>query len=268
MGLFTKANCVICGAETSSLHRYKLNDGTYLCGDCLSKVNVTEGGFSAAVLKSSSVDEIEERMKFVEKDLMRNAERLEKFTPTLKESNYIWFDDKNKWFVIPQGLFKVTIDDCYVFEYKEIVDYEVLEDGTSITKGGLGKALVGGAVFGIAGAIAGGTSKRTKQVCTDLKLKITTKNSDQPVIYIPFIMTETKKDSMVYRTASTSIQRVLSKFQIISEELEAEQKESSSADESSTISVADEIKRFKELCDAGVITKDEFEAKKKKLLDL
>ncbi|WP_439022800.1 SHOCT domain-containing protein [Bacillus thuringiensis] len=35
-----------------------------------------------------------------------------------------------------------------------------------------------------------------------------------------------------------------------------------------TISVADELKKFKELLDMGVITEDEFNAKKKQLLNI
>ncbi|MGI6030792.1 MAG: SHOCT domain-containing protein [Eubacteriales bacterium] len=37
---------------------------------------------------------------------------------------------------------------------------------------------------------------------------------------------------------------------------------------SQTISSADELKKFKELLDSGVITQEEFEAKKKQLLGL
>ena len=37
---------------------------------------------------------------------------------------------------------------------------------------------------------------------------------------------------------------------------------------SSTIGVADEIKKYKDLLDAGVITQEYFDAKKKQLLDL
>ena len=38
--------------------------------------------------------------------------------------------------------------------------------------------------------------------------------------------------------------------------------------QSSSVSVADEIKKFKELLDIGAITQEEFDAKKKELLNL
>ena len=141
-----------------------------------------------------------------------------------------------------------------------------MEDGNTITKGGFGKAIIGGAVFGLAGAIAGGTSKKSKQVCTKLEIKITTKNIDDPVIYLNLINTEFKKDGLIYKTASKSVQNILSKFQIIVNQLEKEK--GVSVENNSNISAADEIKKFKELLDSGVISQEEFDVKKKQLLGL
>jgi hypothetical protein len=46
------------------------------------------------------------------------------------------------------------------------------------------------------------------------------------------------------------------------------QKESTPAQVSPAVSSADELKKFKELFDGGVITQEEFDAKKKELLGL
>jgi len=46
------------------------------------------------------------------------------------------------------------------------------------------------------------------------------------------------------------------------------QKEIKSKTPKKNISVADEIKKFKELLDAGAITQEEYDAEKKKLLGL
>jgi hypothetical protein len=34
-----------------------------------------------------------------------------------------------------------------IYNYSDIVDFELLEDGESITKGGLGRAITGGLLF-------------------------------------------------------------------------------------------------------------------------
>ena len=214
MGLFSKENCLLCNEIVGAMSRTKLNNGSFICSNCVAKVHLTEG-WNINTLKSSSKLQIEERIKIAEENIKINEERISKFTPTSKEGGYIWFDDNNKWFVIPQGTFSSKINNSHIFMYNEILDFEVLEDGTSITKGGFGKALVGGAVFGLAGAIAGGTSKKSKQVCTKLEIKITTKNIDYPIMYINLINTEFKKDGFVYKTASKSVQNILSKFQLV-----------------------------------------------------
>lgn len=50
-----------------------------------------------------------------------------------------------------------------IYKYSDIVDYELLEDGESITKGGLGRAVVGGALFGGVGAVVGGVTGHKKK---------------------------------------------------------------------------------------------------------
>ena len=131
--------------------------------------------------------------------------------------------------------------------------------------------MIGGAVFGIAGAIAGGTSKKTKEICNKLEIKITTRNKDYPVVYINLINTEFKKDGLIYKTASKSVQTILSKFMIISDQLEQEangahETQSAPVNSAPALSAADEIKKYKELLDIGAITQEEFDKKKKELL--
>lgn len=163
----------------------------------------------------------------------------------------------------PKGAFHSKIDDSFVFKYEEILDFEVIEDGNTVTKGGLGKALVGGAIFGVAGAIVGGTSKKTNQICTQLQIKVKTKDSEHPVIYLNLINSSTKKDSWIYKQKSKQAQDIISKFKIIADKL-SEGTETPS--EKKSFSIADEIKKFKELLDSGAIPQEEFDKKKKELL--
>ncbi len=267
MGLFSSDKCLICGGECGLLTKTKLNNGKFICNKCCGKsfVEPFNTSFSFDILKNMNANEIKERIKYVANYQKENQQKLSKFKATYKEGNLIWFDDKNNWFVLPKGSFKVSIDECHIFNYDEIIDFEVLEDGTTVTKGGLGKALVGGALFGIAGAIAGGTSKKQKDICTQLELKITTSNSEYPVVYLSIIKQDVpfKKSSFVYKVGSKAVQNILSKLQIIINELER----NNNVVSNSNTSIADEIKKFKELLDIGAITQEEFEKKKKELLN-
>lgn len=156
-----------------------------------------------------------------------------------------------------------------VYNYEDIVDFELLEDGTSVTKGGLGRAVVGGLLFGGVGAIVGGVTggKKNKGICNSLKIKITINSMSSPTVYVNLINTKTKTDSFVYKTMYHSAQEALSLLQIICNSVEAE-KGAASAAESRPVSAADEIAKFKALLDSGAITQEEFDAKKKQLLEL
>ena len=55
---------------------------------------------------------------------------------------------------------------------------------------------------------------------------------------------------------------------VISDEVFEKMKEQNSQPQQSTVSAADELKKFKELLDMGAITQEEFDAKKKELLGL
>lgn len=148
-------------------------------------------------------------------------------------------ENKRKWYITDGPVGKTKNPRIHTFD--DIVGYELLEYDDFITKGGLGRA-----------------------VCTSLKVKITLNDITMPVEYINLINTETKKTSFLYKTCKTQAQEIISILQVIcqshkvSENIAPEQK----------ISAADEIMKFKQLLDAGVITQEEFDAQKKQLLGL
>lgn len=263
MGLFKTEYCAICNEEIDVFAGIKLNTQEKICKNCLGKMNLTSG-YTINNVKNSSIEQLKERISFVEKDLSENTKRINSFTPTTQIGNYIWFDDNNKWFAIPQGTFKCTINNSYVFSYSSILNFELLEDGNTISKGGTGRAVVGGALFGGVGAIVGATtgSKKSQTICTKLQIKITTNNQDRPLFYINFINgVEYKKNSFLYKQLFDNAQSILSKLQIITNELNKQENI-----QETSLSLADEIKKYKELLDTGAITQEEFESIKKKLL--
>lgn len=173
------------------------------------------------------------------------------------------FDDNTQTFtILKKKENKVT------YHYNQIVDFELLENGETVTKGGLGRAVVGGMLFGGVGAVVGGVTgnRRAKGICRSLKIKITFRNSSNLTEYINFLDTETMTDSSFYQIRYEDAQETLSALQ-----LAVEQVEESIVVESPTEQVtsgADEILKFKQLLDMGAITQEEFDAKKKQLLGL
>lgn len=103
------------------------------------------------------------------------------------------------------------------FEFDDLIGYELLEDDNQVVTGGVGKALVGGLIFGGAGAIAGaaaGTKKHTRKVET-LLIKVTLNSFDTPSIIIPLITGGVKTDSPVYKSAYVQAQQILATLDVI-----------------------------------------------------
>lgn len=242
MGLFgfgSSKICPICGGKTGSILGKKIKDGSYICTDCQVKVC---GQIVAFSLNQYTKDDCEKLMKAGE---------------TSKRIGHMMFSDKEqKLYVICEKL--------DVVNYENIVGYELLDDSGTITSGGLGRAVVGGALFGGVGAIVGGVtgSKKSKNTCKKLTLKITVKNQSEPCIYINYIDSEVKTDSTTYKVAYKEAQDSLSQLEII-----CDQRKASEATPQ-TASAADEILKYKQLLDMGAITQEEFDAKKKQLLGL
>ena len=181
----------------------------------------------------------------------------------------IAFDDiRKQWLVTPYGKLTYEVGKEVIYSYYDIVNFELIEDGESIVSGGVGRALVGGVLFGGVGAIVGGVTgtKRSKSVCTNMQIKVTVKDINNPVVYIVFYSNPSglRKDDSKYERLFASAQECISIFQVICESQKPDVKTSSS----SYVSSADEIMKYKDLLDKGAITTDEYEAKKKQLLNL
>ena len=85
-----------------------------------------------------------------------------------------------------------------------------------------------------------------------------------PNVFISLISAETSKTGALYQSAFRTAQDILSILQIICENNQSHKLSTSQPYDSPT----DEIIKYKQLYDQGIITQDEFDAKKKELLGL
>lgn len=117
--------------------------------------------------------------------------------------------------IITNGKNKVGANKWYPFS--DLVSYDLLEDDALITSGGVGQALVGGAVFGGFGAVAGAiTGKRIqKKRIESLYIKVTLNNFNTPCILIPLITKPIKTNSKEYQTAFEEAHKILSVLDVI-----------------------------------------------------
>lgn len=194
---------------------------------------------------------------------IEKIENLQKFTSTKKVAGILYIDESKKLWAIPQGIFNNKIKE--VHEYSDILSYEIVEDGNSISKGGVGRAIVGGLLFGGVGAIVGGvTGHKSKATCTKLEVIIKLNSMSKPLEKITLISTETRKDNLLYSAAIKRAQEIAAILEIMCNGNNKIDVQPSVQQ----ISGADEILKYKSLLDQGIITEEEFEAKKKQILNL
>ena len=211
------------------------------------------------------------------KKRIKAVENKQKFSPTRKIQDYLYVDENHKLWAVPKPVNpdsegEETIKKVeQVYTYSDIISYELLEDDNSISKSGLGKAIAGGLLFGQTGAIVGGITGKKKNIatCTKLQIRITINDSQNPIELITLLDAETKKNTTVYKNCFDIAQNIISNLEFMCNDVKIENNKKLDTNHVSVnISVPDEILKYKKLLDEGIITQDEFEAKKKQLLNL
>lgn len=253
MGLFNKESCIICGGKTNALTKAKTTSGS-VCSSCLS---LCSPGFVKNI-SNKNIDNIKEHIAYVkDNQLLYNS-----FSATDSVGKLFYVDKVNEYFYIPVPAATLYNKIPIVYSFKNLVDYELVVDGETYSKGGasIGRALVGGALFGGAGAIIGGSTgkRKQKEIIKKMYIKISLKHPYDTYTEIPLISSETKKGVLIYNTMTGAANNILAllDFMVVSEPSVP------------VSSAADELLKYKQLLDCGLLTEEEFLEKKKQLLNL
>lgn len=162
-----------------------------------------------------------------------------------------------------------------IFNYADVLEVEIIEDGETITKTSsssqIGRALIGGVMLGGAGAIIGGLSGTKKNIdkikSLDLKLIINDTTSPVRTINIWKSKNGESKESIAFKTAYANANEWFSLFKVIINQANDNTDISEKKDDTLIkLSVADELKKLKSLVDDNILSNEEFEEQKKKLL--
>ena len=161
-----------------------------------------------------------------------------------------------------------------VYDFKNIINYEIYEDGNSVVKGSAGRALIGGAFFGVTGALIGSSGKRKiSNYCQSLKLLVRINDIEQPLLEIPFINTKTQKDGITYKNCLNSLQQICAYFEYMINNKTIEESAKTLNDSveerrnTQTKSKKEKLTELKELFEDGLITEEDFNNKKQDILD-
>ncbi len=188
-------------------------------------------------------------------------------------SNVIRVDDYNK--IWCYGKKKDTASSLY-HKFSDIASYELYQDSDMIIKGGLGRAVAGGLLFGAVGAVVGGSTgkRKTSTIIHEMYIRISLKDISSNYIKIP-LCSNARIDSIIYKDSRKLADQILSLFDAMvsqaqtnpNTEIQNQTMPAPSSSAPAVSSPADEIQKFKALLDCGAITEEEYEAAKKKILD-
>lgn len=154
-----------------------------------------------------------------------------------------------------------------IFSYDDILQLEILSDGSSITKtsrkGQIGGAIVGGIIAGGVGAIIAGTgaSKTTEEMVKKIQLRIVVNNSQKTYYEVTFQKFDDAKlkDNSDYK-------EVLHWYNLLAYIIKNDSENDKMNESRNVSNVSDEIMRISELHDKGIITKEEFETLKNAII--
>jgi hypothetical protein len=161
-----------------------------------------------------------------------------------------------------------------VFEYRDILAVEILEDGQSLTKtirtSQAAGAILGGLLLGPVGALAGALTagKKTVNKVRSVDLKIVVNDSSRPVHVVKFLQGECDRTSFVYGSAIAEAREWHGLLMVLIEQADREEAPpvSAPAPSPTASSVADELTKLADLRDRGALTATEFEQQKATLL--
>lgn len=247
MGLFNRDDlCAVCNKKTNVLTRAKLKDG-FLCDVCKT--------WCSEFVKVSEMSSADAR-EHIQKTLKDESIYSSLGQSTSVEKYFVSYPNERIWAcMIEDGVTP------YLFSYDDIINYELIVDGVSLTSGGLGSAAVGGFLFGGVGAVVGGTvGKKQSDVVNKIAIRVSTKDRFIPHVEICLLNFQQSKNSLVYKTCMDNARKILSLLDKIT------YREPTKETSSNTNSIADELLKFKQLLDMGAITESEFETKKRDLL--
>lgn len=219
---------------------------------------------------------------YINKDYISKKKGETSYVTKKKIGSYVFFmDDYFKVLIIISPL----ISSQKILNYSDIINVTYEEDGNTLFSKSMartvGGALVGGALIGGAGAIVGGLSGDSSQnkKVQSMSIKILVRNTSTPSVNLPINLkdetfnTKDEKSKQTYKLRINDANAIKDLISVIIDNSNQQQSSATTsipkiADEpKQKTSIADELVKLAQLKDAGILSDEEFQEQKKKLLN-
>ena len=277
--------CILCGKSPGS-HKHPAANGRFLCDKCAVECGYEKIFFSLTPTEKITPERVQRDHDNHLRRIENNKIAYKEFKATVKYDKLIYFDTAKLQFYTPDTLLANTKTPI-VYQYDQVIDCDVVvAEGsytqtisTTRTKAGIGKAVMGGVLFGGIGALAGAAASNSKssglatsreiKVANELKIIIKTNDISHPIVTVSLLDKELKIDSKKFKKIKETSDDIFKIFKAIADNnrglFDVEGEDIEDADSAGLV---DEIRKYKAMMDQGILTEEEFSAKKKQLLGI
>ncbi|WP_349605471.1 DUF4428 domain-containing protein, partial [Lactiplantibacillus plantarum] len=266
----------VCGREIGLLGGFKLTDGK-ICDDCASRVGLKNNFSSQSAVKYLTVQDIKNHQDShtqidAKQLLFDNKSEYEKLLITFKKEGNghigkVYLSDKRKQFLIKLSFMENLADEPFqLYDYSDLEGYDPIENGTTIEdKHGLSRAIAGGLIAGPTGAVLGAFSGN-KSYAAVSKVSVVLYFKGDHRVEAVLLNETTKTDSSAYHITQQELLRFCHDLDTIIANNNSNVNEP--ATPVSATDSADQLRKLKGLLDDGILTEEEFTAKKKQILGI
>lgn len=263
MGLFTnnKKPCPICGEGTPRLLATEIAGDVPICSDCAFKISI-----GTAKVKDFTLEGLKEHLRMRED----NANRIKnEFRPN-KSYEIGWtklnIDEANKLFTIPLNMCGDT-NNPPIFKFGELMGYDLEEENCVIERFNRGDRapLCTPMMYSPIMHFVSNSKQEPENIHRDFKLNLYLRNPNWDKVESSAGSASGTRNSFQWE-----YNKQLGELRIvtmaIADMIGMDSDEND--DHGNAETVAGDLMKFKELMDAGIITQNEFDAKKKQLLGI
>lgn len=258
--MFSKGDCGVCknpiGSRFTSL---KLNSGDLICENCASHIDT---GIDMKKFKELSTEDARSYIKY----RLENLDFLKKFNIDKKvETPYakLAIDLGQKKFYIEENNFFQVNKNPQLYNFRDILSYNIVKDDETVYEDGLSKAIFGGILAGWVGALVGASMSSQEDYIKNLGISISIDSPYKSNLFISIIENKINKSSQTYKEKIDMLNSTIS----VLDYMLKQGCEESIREKISSSFVADEIFKLKSLMNQGLITKEQFIRKRDELME-
>lgn len=264
--------CVVCGKKISLFSKYGICRTGRLCIDCNSKIEASPFPVHDLVAEDA-------------RNVVDTANRVQEIVSNIEKSDYIGhkleylavFDDTSRVVYLPHKMASEVIDQGFwAFPYDDLVSAHLVRDEAPIPTNSMENALMGSYLFGTSGAIIGALAGGDKSAYGAKNEMISVNVRVRNFLYTDFIIeilsvTANRSDSAIkgrLADAAELIRRINSIAGYSDPEDHPNEPVKVEVVSSFPNDSYEDLRQLKSLLDDGIITEEDFNAKKAEILGL